>query len=251
MMYSFCLEQEVLVGSAFGPFILKVETGSCSCLCELAWQLVLAAWYLARHELSNSGASALGASKLLRGFPGAAYNLRWSLRFRDYLNWIISLFLIYGTYLVLFIGHKPAAVLRNLTVAVWVKTYSLYLAALQRLSASKPQTTGLNFDPNVGVYRWFGTKVTRSQRVELKMEACNCIWFESAVERCIVNQGPAAAVAWCFLEVFSILRRSLQLYHQVPRTLMWCQVPWWQWFDGLTDRCNPFCRHESLRPVRC
>lgn len=37
------------------------------------------------------------------------------------------------------------------------------------------------------------------------MEACNCIWFESAAERCIVKQGPAAAaVAWCFLEVFPL-----------------------------------------------
>lgn len=50
------------------------------------------------------------------------------------------------------------------------------------------------------------------------MQVCSCVLFASAAERCPVNQGPAAAaaavvvvVAWCLLEVFPTLCRSLQL----------------------------------------
>lgn len=56
---------------------------------------------------------------------------------------------MYCTYLAVFIRRESNGVVCNLTVAVWVKTYSLYVAALQRLTASKQQTTGFNFDPNV------------------------------------------------------------------------------------------------------
>lgn len=38
-------------------------------------------------------------------------------------------------------------VLGKITAAVWVKTYSLYLAALQPSTVSEPQKMCLNFDP--------------------------------------------------------------------------------------------------------
>lgn len=77
------------------------------------------------------------------------------------------------------------------TVALWIKTYSLYLVALQPLTVSEPQATCVNVRPPK---RRLLSLVSNYIRLEpgttepsLKWK-CVCVWFESAAGRCVVKQ---------------------------------------------------------------
>lgn len=97
--------------------------------------------------------------------------------------------------------------------------------------------------------RWFLIHTTPEAVILAAQKMEVCVRSEPAAERCTVSQGPAA---WCFLEVFPLCVVGLQLCHRAPRTLMRCQVPWWQQLSRLTDAYNPLSVHtKASRLIRC
>lgn len=187
---------------------------------------------LAPHKLSNSGGSASGASELLHGFPGAAQRLRWSLRFRESLIWVTSsaprirhlFILVYWTK----IEHgKP-------TVALWIKTYSLYLAALQPLSVSEPQATCVNVRPPKTSAFVAGFELRSPGAghhwAELKMEVCVCVCLVRVCGWTVCSEATVALVPSGSFFPLRVVDCS------PSERLMWCQAARWQRLCGLSVR---------------
>ena len=115
----------------------------------------------------------------------------------------------------------------NLAVALWVKTYSLYVAALQRLTASKRQTTGLNFDPNVvAVFVSDSHDARNCNLAELRNE---CVWLclvgawdwkVSRLARVQQQQQQQHGAFWKFFPL--CVGRGLQLLHHQAPCILWC-----------------------------